>query len=1259
MNASLLHSNPIAHRGSNWLSLLALTVICFVLAAPGLAQVVRDNVNIMSPAPGPYVVDVFERQVETDIAVSPLNPGRAMAGFIDYQTLNGPGTSSWCGYSVTNNGGKTWKSDLLPGFPQDISPLGGISPIHDLIQCADPVLAAAPPNDVDPAQFYFGGLGMTKGVLTKVFVATFQDPDDGSGKLKYVRTVQIDVGNYSFQGQVLDKPSIAVDLPSPGFRQGIIHFSYVVFNGTSDTDFRTKVLYARSTDGGQTFSKPIKLNGTFNRNNGTAIARTVSGTTYVFWRTFLEENGIQVVSIDRMGNLSKPITVAGGPAFYAYDQLTHGDPSPAFRSTAFPTAVADVNGRLFVAWQEYVDVNGFPGVRPGVGPRIVLASSTDGGQNWGPRTAVEVGPPGAFQLQPDLSAGGGVVSLLFYDARNDGRGLDAGGVMSGIDRRMEVRVAQAVMTQSGSYGTPLFSPSVEVSKYSTYSDGANTGQVAPRPGFASTTWGGCKANSSHPSWICDSVNLPNLKNTSNGSVPFIGDYIGLVSAVEFKRDSGSWRTALSPTDYEARTFYGVWADNRLVAFPNSPLSPSIDGSWTAYAPGSICANPGSRNTKPYFAVISPGVVARWSGTSRPVLKDLTAATAVNAFTLSVENQTGLDKHFRITIVDNAPTEDWSFVQPRPAGSLLPPLPDSNTADVQVLRHSAFTRAVYYRGTNSTPALPVTLKVEEITGPGGFVIPASGGGLSTSITVPISGSPIVSSSLYGLGVGTQSVKSLPGAKANKTQPHNFGFENFGFENFGFENFGFENFGFENFGFENFGFENSPPADYDVSWTVSGSGLLPTSGDTFVNVQGAQDILNSTTTINGVPLPNYMFRLFVYQTQSTPALNFQAGVSCPAPGQLLQDQLISSIPIAKNTGSKQLVGAFGFENFGFENFGFENYPPDINDAAFVADRDGVKLTLRSYKRTGASGYYPTTSGVVSQGVVPQPLNPGQTTRTGSFDDTTPPVIIRTVLGTAGQEGWYRSDVSVTWSVTDPGSGITFSSGCEPVTLSNETAGTTLTCSATNGMGVSASVPTTIKIDKTPPVITITVPTEGAGYVLNSSVTSNFGCSDALSGVANCTGPARVPTSTLGENTFTVTATDKAGNTSTKTVKYLVIYRFILTPPKSPVTLGSAVPLIWKLTDANGVIISDTGSLLTLTSYAPSGVCGGGAPEVLFSPATGAAGKSDFRFISTTNSFQFNWDTTTALGTGAGCYKIVWQLKDNADPVANSRVTSVVLK
>ena len=55
-----------------------------------------------------------------------------------------------------------------------------------------------------------------------------------------------------------------------------------------------------------------------------------------------------------------------------------------------------------------------------------------------------------------------------------------------------------------------------------------------------------------------------------------------------------------------------------------------------------------------------------------------------------------------------------------------------------------------------------------------------------------------------------------------------------------------------------------------------------------------------------------------------------------------------------------------------------------------------------------------------------------------DTTPPVITKVVSGTTGANGWYTSNVTVTWSVTDPQSAVVIDSGCGVQNFVNETAG-----------------------------------------------------------------------------------------------------------------------------------------------------------------------------------------------------------------------------
>ncbi len=119
-----------------------------------------------------------------------------------------------------------------------------------------------------------------------------------------------------------------------------------------------------------------------------------------------------------------------------------------------------------------------------------------------------------------------------------------------------------------------------------------------------------------------------------------------------------------------------------------------------------------------------------------------------------------------------------------------------------------------------------------------------------------------------------------------------------------------------------------------------------------------------------------------------------------------------------------------------------------------------------------------------------------------DSTPPVVTPNVSGTLGNNGWYTSDVTVTWTIVDSESAISSSSGCGPTTITSDTTGTTLTCTATSAGG-TASESVTITRDATAPSVVLNPSDDSCSVSGNNGwcrgeQTAAFTASDATSGL-----------------------------------------------------------------------------------------------------------------------------------------------------------------
>lgn len=163
--------------------------------------------------------------------------------------------------------------------------------------------------------------------------------------------------------------------------------------------------------------------------------------------------------------------------------------------------------------------------------------------------------------------------------------------------------------------------------------------------------------------------------------------------------------------------------------------------------------------------------------------------------------------------------------------------------------------------------------------------------------------------------------------------------------------------------------------------------------------------------------------------------------------------------------------------------------------------------------------------------------------TYKDTTPPVITPHISGTMGENGWYVSDVTLSWDVVDPESAIEYTYMCNTRTITYDGSLIEISCSARSAGGY-ASAKAQFKRDGTAPYLGTLVPRTGVDtFGRGQQVASSYSCEDPAggSGLAQCSGPvpsgSNIDTSQAGTFAFTITARDVAGNQSTFTQSYTV--------------------------------------------------------------------------------------------------------------------------
>lgn len=144
---------------------------------------------------------------------------------------------------------------------------------------------------------------------------------------------------------------------------------------------------------------------------------------------------------------------------------------------------------------------------------------------------------------------------------------------------------------------------------------------------------------------------------------------------------------------------------------------------------------------------------------------------------------------------------------------------------------------------------------------------------------------------------------------------------------------------------------------------------------------------------------------------------------------------------------------------------------------------------------------------------------------------PTVTANISGTLGDNGWYVTPVTVSWSVTDG------TECADDVIPPGDTPGYVATCESTNeATGETTTEPVTIKIDQTAPTISApgrTPGPNGNGWN-NENVTVTWNCADADPGSGVVSATASDTVASEGANqTASGTCRDNAGHTDTASV------------------------------------------------------------------------------------------------------------------------------
>jgi hypothetical protein len=221
--------------------------------------------------------------------------------------------------------------------------------------------------------------------------------------------------------------------------------------------------------------------------------------------------------------------------------------------------------------------------------------------------------------------------------------------------------------------------------------------------------------------------------------------------------------------------------------------------------------------------------------------------------------------------------------------------------------------------------------------------------------------------------------------------------------------------------------------------------------------------------------------------------------------------------------------------------------------------------------------------------------------------------------------------------PGSGVAAVSPPQTIVHDghNSVSGT-----ATDQVGRTASTTATFDVDSAPPAIAFTCP---ASVLLNAAATAAWHATDTGSGLATpATGTVTLDTTHIGTFASPVaTATDNVGHMTTSTCTYTVIWAFsgFFSPVNNLPTLntakaGSAIPVKFSLAGDQGLAIFASGYPVTEAVSCATDAATSAIEETV------TAGGSSLSFDGA--QYVYVWKTNSAWAAGT-CRALIVKLAD----------------